>query len=271
MNSGSVNPFSLYVQLLLLALPSRTSLATRQPCRKPFWQAWARPSGKAEAKKTSLASPTHAKPRGARRSTSEPRPTPCQDRGVARAMPTGPLPMDRQGWNGKAARAVCHAVCVPRGRCSRAGSMAHVRNAEANMWWRPPPTTHTGPARAGSLVSHNPQGWKRQGWKWQGWNDRLRLHLSGLRAHLVLASALHQLGGSGSSFPSPAGGLRAAGLSFVGLPSRDSGMPPSTGPQTRDLSNAAFPGPWLPLGIFRPSDPPFGRSRLFSALPVWPL
>ena len=35
---------------------------------------------------------------------------------------------------------------------------------------------------------------------------------------LTLTQTLHQPGGSGSTIPSPAGGLRAAGLSFVGLP-----------------------------------------------------
>ena len=49
------------------------------------------------------------------------------------------------------------------------------------------------------------------------------LHLSGLCTHLVLALTLHQLGGSGSSILSPAGGLWAAGLSFIGLPGCGSG------------------------------------------------
>ena len=59
--------------------------------------------------------------------------------------------------------------------------------------------------------------------KRQGWDDWLLLHLSGLCTHLVLALTLHQLGGSGSSILSPAGGLWAAGLSFIGLPGCGSG------------------------------------------------
>ena len=42
-------------------------------------------------------------------------------------------------------------------------------------------------------------------------------------SRLVLALTLHQLGGSGSSILSPAGGLWAAGLSFIGLPGCGSG------------------------------------------------
>ena len=59
--------------------------------------------------------------------------------------------------------------------------------------------------------------------KRQGWDDWLLLHLSGMCTRLVLALTLHQLGGSGSSILSPAGGLWAAGLSFIGLPGCGSG------------------------------------------------
>ena len=59
--------------------------------------------------------------------------------------------------------------------------------------------------------------------KRRGWDDWLLLHLLGLCTHLVLALTLHQLGGSGSSILSPAGGLWAAGLSFIGLPGCGSG------------------------------------------------
>ena len=88
---------------------------------------------------------------------------------------------------GKAAGRLAVAY-VPPGRCSRAGSRVHVQDQEA---------------RLGRLA--------------------VALHLSGLCTHLVLALTLHQLGGSGSSILSPAGGLWAAGLSFIGLPGCCSG------------------------------------------------
>ena len=88
---------------------------------------------------------------------------------------------------GKAAGRLAVAY-VPPGRCSRAGSRVHVQDQEA---------------RLGRLA--------------------VALHLSGLCTHLVLALTLHQLGGSGSSILSPAGGLWAAGLSFIGLPGCGSG------------------------------------------------
>ena len=72
---------------------------------------------------------------------------------------------------GKAAGRLAVAY-VPPGRCSRAGSRVHVQDQEA---------------RLGRLA--------------------VALHLSGLCTHLVLALTLHQLGGSGSSILSPAGGL----------------------------------------------------------------
>ena len=63
--------------------------------------------------------------------------------------------------------------------------------------------------------------------KRQGWDDWLLLHLSGMCTRLVLALTLHQLGGSGSSILSPAGGLWAAGLSFIGLLGLVSGRNPT--------------------------------------------
>ena len=42
-------------------------------------------------------------------------------------------------------------------------------------------------------------------------------HVSALRELLAFPQTLHQPGGYGSSILSPAGGLQAAGLSFVGL------------------------------------------------------
>ena len=90
-------------------------------------------------------------------------------------------------WTGKAAGRLAVAY-VPPGRCSRAGSRVHVQDQEA---------------RLGRLA--------------------VALHLSGLCTHLALTLTLHQLGGSGSSILSPAGGLWAAGLSFIGLPGCGSG------------------------------------------------
>ena len=55
--------------------------------------------------------------------------------------------------------------------------------------------------------------------------------LSGLGSAALLAR------GVGTSIPSPAGGLRAVGLSFVGLSGLESGMLPSN-PALCDLSNA---------------------------------
>ena len=86
--------------------------------------------------------------------------------------------------------------------------------------------------------------------------------------------------GVGTSIPSPAGGLWAVGLSFIGLSGLVSGMLPSN-PTFCDLSNAIccccccapprrYPGtcrtlhhhpkPWPPSDLhFRSSDSPFGR------------
>ena len=92
----------------------------------------------------------------------------------------------------------------------------------------------------------------------------------------------------GTSIPDPAGGLRAVGLSFIGL----SGLVTLSGnaalepgflrplkrvlllllraftPPSRALPHPPpSPQPWLPSGVrFRPSDPPLGRSCLVSAL-----
>ena len=52
-----------------------------------------------------------------------------------------------------------------------------------------------------------------------------------------LGSAALSARGEGTSIPSPAGGLRAVGLSFVGLSGLESGMLPSN-PALCDLSNA---------------------------------
>ena len=49
-------------------------------------------------------------------------------------------------------------------------------------------------------------------------NISLSAQISALCVLLTVTHTLHQPGGSGSTIPSPAGGLRAAGLSFVGLP-----------------------------------------------------
>ena len=57
------------------------------------------------------------------------------------------------------------------------------------------------------------------------------LLLSGLGSAALLAR------GVGTSIPSPAGGLRAVGLSFIGLSGLESGMLPSN-PALCDLSNA---------------------------------
>ena len=97
--------------------------------------------------------------------------------------------------------------------------------------------------------------------------------------------------GSGSSIPSPAGGLRVVGLSFIGLLGLDPGLcwmeVCIARPRTRPASaparlHATFPGPcrsyppppqpWPPSGVhFHRSDPPFGRSCIVSALSVCPV
>ena len=97
--------------------------------------------------------------------------------------------------------------------------------------------------------------------------------------------------GSGSSIPSPAGGLRVVGLSFIGLLGLDPGLcwmeVCIARPRKRPASaparlHATFPGPcrsyppppqpWPPSGVhFHRSDPPFGRSCIVSALSVCPV